>query len=374
MSALVEALAVPDLFDPLTLRGTEIRNRVAVSPMCQYSCGAGDGLATDWHRQHLVSRAVGGAGVVMTEATAVSPVGRISPQDLGIWSGAHADALAPIVEQIRSHGATPGVQLAHSGRKGSTHRPFADESGPVHGEDGWTPVGPTETPYPHEDPLEVERLDADGIEAVVDSFRTAAEHALDAGFEVAEVHAAHGYLLHEFYSPVSNTREDDYGGDFTGRTRIVREVTRAVRAVWPDDRPVFVRLSATDWMDDGWTVADTVRLSGLLAEDGADLIDVSAGGIHPDQDLPHAGPHYQTPYAEAVREEHGDEVAVGAVGGITTPEGASELILNDRADLAIIAREHLRDPYFTLNAARHLDALDRVDVPPQYWAAFPHSE
>ena len=365
---------MPDLFDPLVLRETEVRNRVMVSPMCQYSCEACDGLATDWHRQHLVSRAVGGAGVVMTEATAVSPRGRISPEDLGVWSEAHADALAPIVERIRSHGATPGVQLAHAGRKGSTHRPFDDESGPIHGANGWTPVGPTETPYPHDDPLEVERLDAAGVERVIDAFRTAAEHARDAGFEIAEVHAAHGYLLHEFYSPVSNTREDDYGGDFAGRTRIVREVTRAVREVWPDGKPVFVRLSATDWMDHGWTVEDTVRLSGLLAEDGADLIDVSAGGVHPDQEIPHAGPHYQTPYAEAVGEEHGDGVAVGTVGGITTPEGADELICNDRADVAILAREHLRDPYFTLTAARELDALDRVDVPPQYRKAFPRAE
>ncbi|MEF8789240.1 MAG: NADH:flavin oxidoreductase/NADH oxidase, partial [Haloarculaceae archaeon] len=192
--------------------------------------------------------------------------------------------------------------------------------------------------------------------------------------DVAEVHGAHGYLLHEFYSPVTNTREDDWGGDFHGRTRLVREVTRTVREVWPDDRPVFVRLSATDWMgEDAWTVDDTVRLAGELVDVGADLIDVSSGGIHPDQELPHAGPHYQTPYAETVREAHGEDVAVGAVGGITTPEGANEVILNGRADLAIMAREHLRDPYFTLTAARELGAIDRVDVPPQYARAFPRS-
>jgi 2,4-dienoyl-CoA reductase-like NADH-dependent reductase (Old Yellow Enzyme family) len=272
---------------------------------------------------------------------------------------------------MREHGATPAVQLAHAGRKAATYRPFGGESGPVRGEAGWTPVGPTDVPYPHDDPHEVEALSAEDIERVIESFREAAERALDAGFEIAEVHGAHGYLLHEFYSPVTNTREDDYGGDFEGRTRLIREVTREVREVWPDDRPVFVRLSATDWMDGGWTVEDTVRLSGLLAEDGADLIDVSAGGIHPDQELPHTDAHYQTPYAEAVTEAHGDDVAVGAVGGITTPEGANEVVLNDRADVSILAREHLRDPYFTLTAARELDAMDRVEVPPQYGRAFP---
>ncbi|PSQ10615.1 NADH:flavin oxidoreductase / NADH oxidase [Halobacteriales archaeon QS_5_70_15] len=363
-----------DLFDPLELRGTTIPNRVMVSPMCQYSCEAMDGLATDWHHQHLVSRAVGGAGLVMSEAAAVEPRGRISPQDLGIWSAEHADALRPVVEDMRDHGATTAVQLAHAGRKASTFRPFADESGPIHGPDGWTPVGPTEVPYPHDDPHEeVEALSVREIEGVIDSFREAAEHALSAGVDVAEVHGAHGYLLHEFYSPVTNTREDDYGGDFHGRTRLVREVTRAVREVWPDDRPVFVRLSATDWMgEDAWTGEDIVRLSGLLAEDGADLIDVSSGGIHPNQEIPHTGPHYQTPFAEDVRRAHDeDELAVGAVGGITTPKGANEVILNDRADLAILAREHLRDPYFALTAARELDAMDRVDVPPQYARAFP---
>jgi 2,4-dienoyl-CoA reductase-like NADH-dependent reductase (Old Yellow Enzyme family) len=374
MPAAVEPPAMPDLFDPLVLRDTEIRNRVVVSPMCQYSCTAGDGLATDWHRQHLVSRAVGGAGVVVTEAAAVEPRGRISPEDLGIWSDAHAEALAPVASRIRAHGAVPAIQLAHAGRKAATHRPFDDADGPVHGEAGWTPVGPTETPYPREEPLAVDRLDTDGVEAVVDAFRAAAARAREAGFGIAEVHAAHGYLLHEFYSPVTNTREDEYGGDFAGRTRLVRAVTRAVRAVWPDDRPVFVRLSATDWLEGGWTVDDTVRLSGLLAEDGVDLVDVSAGGIHPDQEIPHTGPHYQTPYAEAVTREHGDAVAVGAVGGITTPEGADEVVRNGRADVAILAREHLRDPYFTLTAARELDALDRVDVPPQYARGFPRPD
>jgi len=357
------------LFDELTLRDETLRNRVAVSPMCQYSCEERDGVATDWHHVHLGSRAVGGAGIVISEAAAVEPRGRISPQDLGIWSAEHADALADTVAFMQDHGATTAVQLAHAGRKASTRRP-SDGGDPIHGDGGWTPVGPSETPYPHNDPLDVERLDKAGIADVKQSFREAAEHALAAGFDVAEVHGAHGYLLHEFYSSVANDREDEYGGDFAGRTRLIREVTREVRDVWPDGKPVFVRLSATDWMgEDAWTVGDTARLAPLLAEDGADLIDVSAGGIHSDQEVPHAGPHYQTPYAERVTDALAEyDCAVGAVGGITTPEGADEVIRNDRADLSILAREHLRDPYFALHAAQELG--EEPPVPRQYTRGF----
>ncbi|WP_254831899.1 NADH:flavin oxidoreductase/NADH oxidase [Haloglomus salinum] len=367
-----------DLFTPLELRNTTARNRVMVSPMCQYSCDD-DGLATDWHHVHLGSRAVGGAGIVMAEATAVSPEGRITPHDLGIWTDAHGEALADTAAFVRDHGALAGIQLAHAGRKASTERP-ADGGGPIHDDQGWTTVAPSAEPWPHDaeegGPVPTERLDAEGIQGVIDDFRAAAERALEAGFQVAEVHGAHGYLLHEFCSPVTNHRDDDYGGDFAGRTRLVREVTRAVREVWPDDRPVFVRLSATDWLgEDAWTVADTARLAPLLAEDGADLVDVSAGAVDPSQDVPGLGPHYQVPYAEQVREslrEADADCTVGAVGGITTPEGADELVRNDRADLAIMAREHIRDPYFTLTAAQELDALDRVDVPRQYYRGFPH--
>jgi 2,4-dienoyl-CoA reductase-like NADH-dependent reductase (Old Yellow Enzyme family) len=359
-----------DLFEPLTLRRTEIPNRVMLSPMCQYSC-AGDGVATDWHEVHLGSRAVGGAGVVMTEAAAIEPRGRISPRDLGIWHPEHADALASITQFVRGQGSVPAIQLAHAGRKASTSPP-ADGGGPIHEEasGGWTPVGPTDVGYPHEDPLPTEALDGEEIEAVIDSFVASAELARDAGFEIAEVHAAHGYLLHEFYSPVTNTREDDYGGDFAGRTRLVREVTAAVREVWPEGKPVFVRLSATDWLPDreSWTVDDTVRLSADLVEAGADLIDVSAGGIHPDQQLPETDGHYQLPYAERVRE--GTDARVGAVGKITTPEGANEVVREGSADLAILGREHLRDPYFTLHAAETLDRIEDVDVPVQYDRAF----
>ncbi|QSG13854.1 NADH:flavin oxidoreductase/NADH oxidase [Halapricum desulfuricans] len=361
------------LFSSLNLRETSIPNRVMVSPMCQYSCEQRDGLATEWHRTHLGSRAVGGAGLVMSEATAVEPRGRISPEDLGIWSDEHAEALEPITEFIREQGSVPGIQLAHAGRKASTSRPWEDH-GPVAPEDGgWTVVGPTDEPWPYDDEApSTERLTPEDIESVVGSFRTAAERALAAGFEVAEVHAAHGYLIHEFLSPVTNTRGDAYGGGFEGRTRLAREVTAAVREVWPDDKPVFVRISATDWLPDreSWTVADSVRLADRLADLGADLIDVSAGGIHPESSPERAGPNYQVRYAERVREETDREVAVGAVGGITTPEQAEAVVANERADMAIVGREHLRDPYFTLRAAEALDATDEIEGPPQYRRAF----
>ncbi|WP_121822350.1 NADH:flavin oxidoreductase/NADH oxidase [Halostella salina] len=360
-----------DLFTPLSLRGTEIRNRVMVSPMCQYSCDD-DGLATDWHRVHLGSRAVGGAGVVMAEATAVEARGRISPNDLGIWSDEHGDALAPTAEFVSEHGAVPAIQLAHAGRKGSKTRAW-EGSHPLGPDDGgWETVAPSDAPYPYEDddPPATRRMDQDDIEDVIDAFEAGAERALTAGFEVAEVHAAHGYLLHQFLSPVTNRREDDYGGSFADRARLVREVTRRVRDVWPDEKSVFVRLSATDWLPDreSWTVDDTAHLAGLLADDGADLIDVSAGGIHPDQQVPDGGPNYQVPYAERVGEA--TDAAVGAVGGITAAEQADAVVRNGRADLAIVGREHLRDPYFTLHAAEELDALDRVDMPVQYRRGF----
>jgi 2,4-dienoyl-CoA reductase-like NADH-dependent reductase (Old Yellow Enzyme family) len=355
------------LFSPLELRGTRLPNRLMVSPMCQYSSPGG--VATDWHLVHLGSRAVGGAGLVMAEATGVAPRGRISPDDLGIWNREQADALAPVAEFVRSQGSVPAIQLAHAGRKASTAPPW-EGGDPVSPDDrGWIALGPTDEPYPRETPQPTEALDLDGVEAVVEQFRAAAERAHAAGFEVVEVHAAHGYLLHEFLSPVTNTREDDYGGSFENRTRLLREVTAAVRDAWPDDAPVFVRISATDWLPDreSWTVEDSARLAPLLADAGADLIDVSAGGISPDQQVPNAGPGYQVPFAEAVREA--TNLAVGAVGGITTPEHADALIRNGRADLAIVGREHLRDPYFGLRAARAL-GVD-VDWPVQYRRAKP---
>ncbi|MFC7045663.1 NADH:flavin oxidoreductase/NADH oxidase [Halobacteriaceae archaeon GCM10025711] len=361
-----------ELFTPLRLADTEVRNRVMVSPMCQYSC-ADDGLATDWHHVHLGSRAVGGAGVVMTEATAVEPRGRISPNDLGLWSQDHADALAPVAEFVADQGATPAIQLAHAGRKASKTRP-SEGSEPLQPDDrGWETIAPSDEPWPFDGtPPRTRAMTSDDVDDVVSAFVRGAELALDAGFEIAEVHAAHGYLLHEFLSPVTNHRDDEYGGSFENRTRLVREVTGAVRDVWPDDRPVFVRISATDWLPDreSWTLEQSVRLADMLADRGADLVDVSAGGIHPDQQVPDAGPGYQVPYAERIRSETTADVAVGAVGGITEPTQAEAVVANGRADLAIVGREHLRDPYFALHAAQELDAADQCPPPVQYRRGF----
>jgi 2,4-dienoyl-CoA reductase-like NADH-dependent reductase (Old Yellow Enzyme family) len=358
----------PDLFTPLSLRGTEIPNRLMVSPMCQYSVEDRDGVATEWHHVHLGSRAVGGAGLVMAEATAVEPRGRISPQDLGIWGAEHARALERTTAFIKSQGAVPGIQLAHAGRKASKARPW-DGSGPLQpDEGGWETVAPSADPWPFDGQAPVtRRLTVEEIDDLIDAFRTAAERAHDAGFEVAEIHAAHGYLLHQFLSPVTNHREDDYGGSFEDRTCIVREITAAVRAVWPDDKPVFVRISGTDWLPerDSWTIEQSARLSSHLADEGADLIDVSSGGIAPGSSPEWVGPNYQLSLAEHIR-EHTDEIAVGTVGGITTPQQADAIIRNDRADLAIVGRQFLRDPYFGINAARELDTLERNEPPIQY--------
>jgi 2,4-dienoyl-CoA reductase-like NADH-dependent reductase (Old Yellow Enzyme family) len=352
------------LFSPLTLRETELPNRVMLSPMCQYS--AEDGLATDWHLVHLGSRAVGRAGVVMSEATAVSPEGRISPGDLGIWSDAHAEALVDVAEFVRSQGSVPGIQLAHAGRKASKGRPWEGSHPVPEDEGGWEVLAPSAEPWPYDEGTAppTRAMTVSDVDELVDDFRAAAARALDAGFEIAEIHAAHGYLLHEFLSPVTNHRTDDYGGSFENRVRLVREVTQAVRDVWPDGRPVFVRISATDWLPDSesWDLDQSARLAPLLADDGADLVDVSAGGIHPDQNLPDAGPGYQVPYAERVNEA--TDAAVGAVGGITEAEQADQLIRNGRADVAVVGREHLRNPYFTLEAAHEL-GVD-VDWPVQY--------
>ena len=352
-----------DLFSPLTLRDRELPNRLAVSPMCQYSCEP-DGLATEWHRVHLGSRAVGGAGIVLTEATAVEPRGRISGHDLGIWSDDHAAALEPITEFVREQGSVPGIQLAHAGHKASKSQPWEGNE-PIEPDDGgWVVRSPSPEAYPFDGPRPaMERMSRDDVADVVTAFRTAAERSLEAGFEIAEVHAAHGYLLHQFLSPVTNRREDEYGGSFENRTRIVREVTAAVRDVWPDEKPVFVRISATDWLPDrdSWTLEDSVQLSADLAELGADLIDVSGGGLHPDQRVP-TGPNYLVPLAEEIRERA--DVAVGAVGGITEPAQADAIVRNERADLVLVGREFLRDPYFGLRAADELEG-DR-EWPIQY--------
>ncbi|WP_255169827.1 NADH:flavin oxidoreductase/NADH oxidase [Natrononativus amylolyticus] len=351
------------LFSSLALRDCESPNRIAVSPMCQYSCDP-DGLPTEWHRVHLGSRAVGGAGIVMTEATAVEARGRISPYDLGIWTDEQATALEPITDFIREQGAVPAIQLAHAGHKASKTRPWEGNEPLSPDEGGWETLSPSPEAYPFEgEPPAMREVDETDVADVVEAFRTAAERSLEAGFEIAEVHAAHGYLLHEFLSPVTNRREDDYGGSFENRTRLVREVTAAVREVWPDDLPVFVRISGTDWLEgvdgfaESWTLEGSVRLSRDLADLGADLTDVSSGGLHPAQQA-RPGPNNQVPLAQEIRERV--DVAVGAVGGITQPEQADALVRNERADLVLVGREFLRDPYFGLHAA---DALKGEDAP-----------
>ncbi|MGM0372146.1 MAG: NADH:flavin oxidoreductase/NADH oxidase [Halobacteriota archaeon] len=353
------------LFSELSLRSVTARNRLALSPMCQYSAGT-DGVATEWHRVHYGSRAVGGAGIVIQEATAVEPRGRITPHDLGLWNDEQAAALAPIADFVAEQGAVPAIQLAHAGRKASTTRPW-EGSEPLQPEEGgWTVVGPSGQAYPYEGAAPpTERLDPNDIEALVESFGAAAERAIEAGFQAVEIHAAHGYLIHEFLSPVTNQRTDAYGGDFEGRTRFAREVYDAVREAVGEEIPVFMRVSGTDWLPEpSWTIEDTVELGSILADRGLDFLDVSSGGIHPDQQIDYAGPNYQVALAEQVRAET-DLPTVGAVGAITTPEQGEALIRNDRADVAIVGRKFLNDPYFGLRAAESLYEVE-PDVPPQY--------
>jgi len=350
------------LFSPLTIRKVTLRNRIVMSPMCQYS--ASDGLASDWHLSHLGSRAVGGAGLIIAEATAVTPEGRITPGDLGLWSDDHIAGLARIAGFIHDHGAVAGIQLAHAGRKASCARPWEggkqlDES---HG--GWQTVAPSAIPFLPAERLPV-ALDSDGIKNTIASFRSAAVRARKAGFRVAEIHSAHGYLLHEFLSPLTNRRTDGYGGSFRNRIRLLTEVTDAVRAVWPEDYPLFVRISSTDWTTGGWTVDDSVRLAEILRDHGVDLVDCSSGGAVKDAVIPF-GPGYQVPFAEAIRRTG---IATGAVGLITTAGQAETILKEEKADLIFMGRELLRNPYFPLLAARELQA--DVRWPLQYLRAAP---
>jgi 2,4-dienoyl-CoA reductase-like NADH-dependent reductase (Old Yellow Enzyme family) len=354
---------MPHLFDPLMLRGLRLSNRIVVSPMCQYSCE--EGFATDWHLVHLGSRAVGGAALVFTEATAVTADGRISPQDLGLWSDAHMEPLHRIVRFIHGQEASAGIQLAHAGRKGSTRRPWEGSGRVALEEGGWQALGPTNEPFTDAYPVP-RALTTREIGGIVDAFRAAACRAGAAGFDVVEVHAAHGYLIHEFLSPLSNRRTDRYGGSFENRVRLCLDVVDAVRSVWPNDRPVFVRISATDWVPGGWDLDQSVELARLLARRGVDLIDCSSGGNAPHAVIP-AAPGYQVPFAERVRREIG--VATGAVGLITSPEQADEIIRGEHADCVLLARELLRDPYWPLRAARTLGHA--VGWPPQYLRAAP---
>ena len=349
------------LFSLLQLRTVTFRNRIFVSPMCQYS--SRDGYPSDWHLVHLGSRAVGGAGLVMVEATAVSPEGRISPDDSGIWSDAHAEAFAPIARFIREQGAVSGIQLAHAGRKASTDRPWQG-GGPL-GPDqrGWQPIAPSPLPFAHGYPVPREATATD-LEAVRSQFEAAARRARAAGFQVIEVHLAHGYLLHEFLSPLSNLRKDEYGGGLGNRIRFPLSITRAVRDIWPQDLPVFVRISATDWAEGGWDLEQSVELCRRLKEQGIDLIDCSSGGLVPYAVIP-AGPGFQTPFAASIRKEAG--IATGTVGFITDPAQAEQIVATGLADVVFLARAMLRNPYWPLEAAKAL----KVDIlwPVQYLRA-----
>jgi len=352
------------LLDSLQLRGVRLSNRIVMSPMCQYS--AIEGRVNDWHFVHYGSRAAGGAGLILLEATAIAPDGRISPFDLGLWSDEQVEPLARVVRQIGAHGAVAGVQLAHAGRKASTRRPWegGDTAPPVEG--GWARVvAPSAIPFA-EGHLVPIALDEAGIGGVVRAFADAARRAQAAGLRVIELHTAHGYLLHQFLSPLSNTRTDRYGGTFDNRTRLVREVARAIRDVWPDELPLFVRLSATDWVDGGWDVEQSVALARLLKEDGVDLVDCSSGGNVAGARIP-LGPGYQVQFAERLRRDAG--IATGAVGLITEAAQADAIIREDRADLVLLARELLRDPYWPLHAAQALGAA--MPWPAQYLRAAP---
>ena len=350
------------LFSEFRLRDVAYANRVGVSPMCQYSCE--EGLANDWHFAHLSARAVGGAGLVFTEAAAVTPEGRISPQDLGVWSEKHFEPLERIASFIKAQGAIPGVQLAHAGRKASTFRPWSGQGSVPAAEGGWRTVAPSAIPFgKYAAPGE---LTVEGIQALQRAFATAAERAYAAGFRTIEVHAAHGYLFHQFLSPLSNRRGDAYGGSFDNRTRFLRDCVAAVRSALPDACPLFVRISATDWTDGGWDLEQSIGLSRRLKDLGVDAIDCSSGGNVDGAKIP-VGPGYQVPFSRSVRREA--EIATAAVGMITAPAQADQIVRNGEADIVLIARELLRDPYWPLSAARELGQA--MSWPAQYLRAAP---
>jgi 2,4-dienoyl-CoA reductase-like NADH-dependent reductase (Old Yellow Enzyme family) len=351
------------LFTPLALRGIELRNRIVVSPMCQYS--SADGLANDWHLVHLGSRAVGGAAMVMVEATAVVPEGRISPQDMGLWSDDHAAAFERITRFVAGQGAVPAIQLAHAGRKASTDAPWHGRRLVGELEGGWQPVGPSPIRFDSicAVPRELDRAD---IAALVGRFRDATRRAVAAGFRAVELHMAHGYLMHEFLSPLSNARTDEYGGSLEQRMRFPLEVAAAVREELPDELPLLARISATDWVDGGWDLPQSIELCRRLAQLGVDLIDCSSGGSAPDAVVP-TGPGYQVRFAEAIRREAG--VATCAVGLITSAAQAETILATGQADVVSLAREMLRDPYWPLHAARELGAT--IAWPVQYERARP---
>ncbi|MGZ6097565.1 MAG: NADH:flavin oxidoreductase/NADH oxidase [Myxococcaceae bacterium] len=355
---------MPHLFDPLALRSVTLPNRVGVSPMCEYS--SEDGFANDWHLVHLGSRAVGGAGLVMVEATAVEARGRITPRDLGLWKDAHVEVLTGIARFVEGHGAVPGIQLAHAGRKGSTSVPWEGGTGIDPALGGWEPIAPSALAF-SERYIPPRAMSPDDIGEVVRAFAAATRRAVAAGFRVIELHFAHGYLVHEFLSPLSNRRDDGYGGGFEQRIRLALEVTRAVRAEWPDRLPLLARLSCTDWVDGGWTVDESVELARRLAAEGVDLVDCSSGGLVPYAKI-EAAPGYQVPFARRVRAESG--VRTAAVGLISTPARADAVVREGDADMVMLARAMLRDPYWPLHAAAELGHPDARRIPVQYLRAF----
>lgn len=351
------------LFSPLKLRGVTLRNRIVVSPMCQYSCE--DGFATDWHLVHLGSRAIGGASLVFTEATAVEARGRISAADLGIWKDEHIAPLARVARFLREHGAVPGTQLAHAGRKASTRVPWDQRGAQISVEDGgWVPVAPSPVPF-REGEMTPHELTRDEIREITKAFAAAARRAVEAAFEVIEIHGAHGYLIHQFLSPLANHRTDEYGGSFENRIRLAMEVVGAVRKEIPDAMPLFLRISASDWAEGGWTLEESVELARCVKPAGVDVIDCSSGGMVPYAKI-ELGPGYQVPFAERIRRDAG--MATAAVGMITEPNQAEEIVAHGKADLVLLAREFLRQPYWPLHAAKALGV--KPEPPVQYERAW----
>ncbi|MBV8569413.1 MAG: NADH:flavin oxidoreductase/NADH oxidase [Acidobacteriaceae bacterium] len=353
------------LFTPLRIRDIEFPNRIVVSPMCQYSCV--DGFANDWHLVHLGSRAIGGAALVIAEATAIEPRGRISPWDLGIWKDDHIDPLARVARFIKDRGSVPGIQLAHAGRKASTDVPWRGGGVVSESVGGWRPVAPSAIPFSPASPVPA-ALTTPEIHEIVSRFAEAAQRALQAGFEVIELHGAHGYLIHEFLSPLSNQRTDEYGGSLENRFRFASDVAKAVRAVWPATLPLFLRISASDWAEDGWTLDESVELARAVQLLGVDLIDCSSGGTLPYVPIPSADPGYQVPFAERIRRETG--ILTGAVGLITDAQQAENIIRDESADLVLLAREFLREPYWPIKAAQELGV--QIPLADQYKRAFPN--
>ena len=352
------------LFEPLALRSVTLSNRVAVSPMCEYS--SDDGFANDWHLVHLGSRAVGGAGLVLTEATAVEARGRISARDLGLWKDAHVEFLSRIVRFLESNGAVPGIQLSHAGRKASTAVPWESAAGAAPAAGGWEPIAPSAIPF-SERTLTPRAMTLDDVEEVVRAFAAASRRAVAAGFRVIELHFAHGYLVHEYLSPLSNLRQDAYGGGFEQRIRLALEITRAVRAEWPDRLPLLARLSCTDWVEGGWTPEESVELARRLSAEGVDLVDCSSGGLVPYARID-AVPGYQVPFARRIRAEAG--VPTGAVGLINTPAQAEGIVRDGDADVVMLARAMLRDPYWAIHAADELGPSEARRIPVQYLRAY----